>query len=116
MKPSILRTALAGLAIGLSFIVNPAAMAMPKLTREKCGVVERINYETHTLTIRPSEGGDPLVVVWKERTRFVRNATFDSAESLTEGRKVCIRYRWPFFGKKFATRVIWSNGMSRDKS
>ena len=110
MKTSLASTTLAVL-VAVSFIAaGPSAAAMPRLSRERCGVIERIDRETRTLVIRLETGKEPLEVVWKKRTKFVRNGKFEFAALPEKGRHVCVRYRSPFFGDKFATRVFWNNG------
>lgn len=96
----------------LSLIVLLMAGASEAATpraREWCGIVEGINYDEQTLTIRSSKKGNALQVLWKKDTRFVRDGKFEPAGALKKGAKVCVYYHSPFFGRPFATKVVWQN-------
>ncbi len=84
--------------------------ARPPRAREVCGVVQKIDRETHALTVLSEKKGEPLNVVWKPDTKFVHNWKFTDLVSLNVERRVCVYYRTPFFGKPFVTKIVWVNG------
>jgi len=108
LNPSSLKAVLATTAF--LCLSSADSWARPPRARELCGVVERINHETYTLTVLPEKKGQPLNVVWKRDTRFIHNWKFTDSAFLKEGLRGCVYYRSPFFGKPFVTKVVWVNG------
>lgn len=107
MKRSVL-TQLVGLLLAGVFLASGGnAAARPPRSREQCGVLRRIDRETQTLSLLPSQGRKSLEVLWKKDTTFLRNWKSDSVASVKEGMRICVFYRSPFFGKPFATKVVW---------
>ena len=86
------------------------AWARPPLARPLPGVVQSIDRDARTLTVLPSKGKGPVVLVWKNDTRFLHNWRFTNAATLKEGTTAVVYYRAPLFGKPFATKVVWENG------
>ena len=107
-NPSSLKTAITAALLCLSIADS---WARPPRARELCGVVEKIDRDTQTLTVLSGKG-DPLNAVWKRDTKFIDNWKFTDSGSLKEGRRACVYYHSPFFGKPFVTKVIWTNGQS----
>lgn len=79
-------------------------------SREKCGLIQSIDREHRALTLLPSKSDKALTFVWNKQTRFIHNSKFDSADSVKEGMRLRVYYHSPFFGKPFATKVVWENG------
>ena len=84
--------------------------ARPPRAREVCGVVQKIDRETNTLTVLSEKKGEPLNVVWKPDTKFIHNWKFAPASELKKAAHATVYYRTPFFGKPFVTRIVWING------
>lgn len=84
--------------------------ARPPRARELCGIIEAIDAQTHTLTVQSPKRDQPLTVVWKRDTKFLRNWKSTDSAALKEGQRVCVYYRSPFFGKPLVTKVAWTNG------
>ncbi len=80
--------------------------------RELCGVIQAIDPQTHSLTVQSPKRDQPLAVVWKRDTRFIKNWKFVPADTLKEGTRGCVYYHTPFFGKPFVTKVVWLNEQS----
>jgi hypothetical protein len=96
--------------IALVLLSGLDSWARPPRAREVCGLVQKIDRETHTLTVLSEGKGEPLNVVWKRDTKFIRNWKFTDSGALKEERRACVYYRTPFFGKPFVTKIVWVNG------
>ena len=76
------------------------------MSREMSGTVQRMDRQT--LILQPAGPTKPVTLAFdRKRTKFVRGNHFVSAEALRAGTAVQVRYRTPFFGERFATRVSW---------
>lgn len=109
MKSSNNRPFLSTLLLTALFLAAANAEARSPRAREWCGVLEQIGPQGETLKVRSSKGNKPLEVLWKKETRFVHNGKFDSAAALKPGERVCVYYHSPFFGRPFASKVVWGN-------
>ena len=107
-KSSSLKTALA--ATALICLSSADTWARPPRARELCGVIQDIDAQTHTLTVQSPKRDQPLTVIWKRDTRFIKNWKFTDSASLKVGLQACVYYRSPLFGKPFVTKVVWVNG------
>ena len=109
MKKTLqLRRALRALALLSSFLIVSEASARPPRAREAQAFVESIELATQTLTLKYPKGEGPEKVIWTKQTKFVHNGEFASASLLKESANAVIFYRSPFFGKPFATKVVWT--------
>ena len=109
MKTSLkLRAALGVVTIVAAFLSAPEASARPPRARETRVVVQSIDRSIKTLTLKYSQGRGPEQVIWTTQTKFVHNGESASRLLLKESATVVIYYRSPFFGKPFATRVVWT--------
>ena len=72
------------------------------------GVIQSIDYQKRTLTLSQTEEHDPRKVIWKSNTQFLLDSRNVNATKLVIGTHVTIYYHAPFFGKPFATKIIWS--------
>ena len=66
------------------------------------------------MTLQCGKDAKALELVWTKQTAFLQDWKFADAASLRTNQAVVVHYRSPFFGKKFATKVVWKNG-SDDK-
>lgn len=103
-------------AIALVLLSCADSWARPPRAREVCGVVQKIDRETQTLTVVSEKKAGPLNVVWKRDTKFIHNWRFTDPGSLKEDLRACVYYRSPFFGKPFVTKVVWTNGEKPERS
>lgn len=99
------------LVISFGFFLMPTeSQARPPRARERACVIQNIERDSHTMSLQCSKDAKPLEVVWKKDTKFLKDWKFTDAASLKAGQAVVVYYRSPFFGKKFATRVVLQNG------
>jgi hypothetical protein len=87
------------------------AFAHTTRSRPVEATIESINHETRTLTITHAKGKGPSVVALTKQTKFIHNWKFAPSSELRSGAHATVYYRTPFFGKPFATRVVWVNGV-----
>ena len=86
------------------------AFAHPPRSRPVEATIESLNLENRKLTIAPAKGKGPSVVALTRQTKFIHNWKFAPASELKTGARATVYYRTPFFGKPFATRIVWVNG------
>ena len=67
--------------------------AMPPRQHSVSGVITDIDREAHTITLAPSKGDQPLVVVWKNSTRFSQGRSRICLGTLKSGETVKVYYR-----------------------
>ena len=77
--------------------------------REAHGVIQSIDYQKQILTLTYAQAPGPQKLIWKSDTQFVRDLKPVSATELKVGINVTIYYHSPFFGKPYATKVVWTN-------
>jgi hypothetical protein len=87
--------------------VNSTLFAHTPHAREAHGVIQSIDYQKQTLTVAYAKGRGPQKLIWRSDTEFLQDLTPVSATELKEGAQVTIYYHAPFFGKPFATKVVW---------
>ena len=81
------------LGFALLFTTVSSSWALPPTQHGFRGVVESIDRSTHTLTVAPMKGGQPLVFVWNDSTRFRQGWGRLCSGALQEGAPVKIYYR-----------------------
>lgn len=86
--------------------------ARPPRAREACGVLQNIDLNSRSLTLKADKRERPLEVIWKGDTRFVKDWKFDAPTTLKSGMRACIYYHSPFFGKPFITKITWTSNSS----
>lgn len=89
----------------------PNALAHAPRSRPVEATVESVSLENRTLTIAPTKGKGPSVVALTKQTKFIHNRKFAPPSELKSGAHATVYYRTPFFGKPFATRIVWVNGV-----
>jgi len=82
------------------------AKARPPRSRSELGVIESVDPAPRVVHLRSSHRREPLRFVWNSRTRFVAGEHFTSADQLRSGGGVQVWYRTPFFGERFATKIV----------
>jgi hypothetical protein len=88
---------------------NFSAFAHTPHAREAQGVIQSIDYQKQTLTLTYVQELGPQKLIWKSDTQFLRDLKPVSATELKVGMDVTIYYHSPFFGKPYATKVVWTN-------
>jgi hypothetical protein len=81
------------LGFALLFTTVSSSWAMPPRQHSLRGIVESIDQSTHTMTVAPMKGGQPLVFVWKDSTRFRQCWSRLCSGALQNGSPVKIYYR-----------------------
>lgn len=77
--------------------------------REAHAVIQSIDYQKRMLTLTYVQERAPQKLIWKSDTQFLRDVKPGSAAELKVGMEVTIYYHSPFFGKPYATKVVWTN-------
>jgi hypothetical protein len=67
--------------------------ALPPRQHAVAGVIARIDYDTHTITLAPANGDKPFVFAWKDSTRFSRGWSRICLGVLETGQSVKVHYR-----------------------
>ena len=80
-----------------------------------CGTIEAIDQDARILRLRRDGEAVPLTLVWNSQTRFVEGTRFVTAAELTKGARVTVWYHTPFFGKRFATKIVIERSAVRPK-
>lgn len=102
-------------ALGVILWLAPLeSQARPPRARERQCVIQTIERDSRTMTLQCGKDAKALELVWTKQTTFLQDWKFADAASLRTNQAVVVHYRSPFFGKKFATKVVWKNG-SDDK-
>ena len=78
------------------------------MPREEFGTIQSIEIGTHRLTVIPARAAKPLTLIWNSQTRFLQDWRFTNVERLKQGTRVTVYYHSPFFGDRFATKIIWT--------
>jgi hypothetical protein len=94
--------------MSLLMITTNAEARVPH-ARDAAGVVQTINQDKRTLTLDYPQGHGPREAVWNSDTTFLRNGKSATAAELKESAHATIYYKSPFFGKPFATKVVWND-------
>ena len=87
--------------------VSFSAFAHTPHVREAHGIIQSIDYQKRILTLTYDQEPGPQEVIWKSNTQFLENLKSVPAIELKEGAHVMIYYHVPFFGKPYATKVVW---------
>ncbi|MGA9451247.1 MAG: hypothetical protein WBW41_07880 [Verrucomicrobiia bacterium] len=88
-------------------LITPHAEAHSPRAREADAIVNTINYAKRTLSLGYPQSHGPKTVVWNSDTEFLCGGKIVSATELKEGTHLTIYYHSPFWGKPFATKIIW---------
>lgn len=99
------------MCVGL-LAAGTASAAGPR-PRQVDAVVRSVDRESQTLILNHDTDLAPKKLLWTKETLFVRNDTSATSTDLAEGVKANVRYRWPFFGKPFATHIAWRSETAR---
>jgi hypothetical protein len=97
------------------FLPGAPASAMPPLGRESDGLIQSVDANNRTLTIKLEGESRLQTFEWNKDTRFLRDWKSTTSAALKAGVTVRIRYHSPIFGKPFVTRVIFLELQSNRK-
>ena len=75
---------------------------------ETNAVIQSIDFTNRVLNFTHQQGSRFDHLIWKNYTQFLRDGKPVSAKELNAGAHLKVYYRSPFFGKPFATKIIWS--------
>ena len=90
MKTKVLTTLI---ALAAFLEAAPQGWALPPRQRSVSGVISSIDYQARTLTLAPSTQAKPVVLAWKDSTRFVQGSSRICSGSLAAGQPVRVSYR-----------------------
>jgi len=110
MKPFSSRKVIGVALVAAALLIASDAFARPPRSRPVEATVESVSLENRTLTLVPTKGKGPSVVALTKQTKFIHNWKFAPAGELRGGARATVYYRTPFFGKPFATKIVWVNG------
>jgi hypothetical protein len=96
----VLALCIAGLAISTN------ATARTARARIQQGIIQTIEPERHLLRLRAADQTALLTIVWDNRTRFFDNMRSVTDAELKKGMLVTVSYHTPFFGERFATKIV----------
>lgn len=104
---SVCGIALILVVAGLCSVALPSH-AMPRFSRDIAGTVQSTG--PTSLSLIPRDRSESMAFVWKEkRTKFIRDGSVVTIDSLAVGTQVQVRYRAPLFGPRIALRVVWQS-------
>ena len=88
-----------------------------RILRDPCcsGTIETVDQNARILRVQRQGEAVPLTLVWNSRTSFVEGTRLVTAAELTNGARVTVWYRTPFFGKPFATKIVIERSAVRPK-
>ncbi len=91
MKTTPLKIFLLGGA--LLFAAATETTALPPRQHAAFGSISAIDLKAHIITLAPSQGGKPLVLMWSETTRFSQGWHRICLGALDPGQSVKVYYR-----------------------
>jgi hypothetical protein len=77
------------------------------------GVIQSIDYQKQIMTLTYVQERGPQKLIWRSDTQFLCELKPVSVTELIKGAQVTIEYHSPFFGKPYATKVVWTNNQRR---
>ncbi len=111
MKQSSMPKTISMLLLMACCLFSFNASAHTSRAREIRAVVQSIDYQKSILTLTYAQKEGPWELIWKPHTQFLRNLKPTSVTELKTGTQIVVYYHSPFFGKPFATKVVWSDEM-----
>ena len=105
------------LLLGVFLVTGTQVQAMPRMWRSICGKVDRIYPEEKTaILITEDKKKKVMLITWNKRTRAYRNGAPVDKVEFKEGEQLCLHYRAPLFGKRWATKVFLGGPKSPEKT
>lgn len=89
---------------------------MPRLSRESDGLVQSVDRNSETFVIKIDDNSRLRSFEWNKKTQFFLDATLSNSRILRAGVSIRIRYRVPFFGKPFVTKVTMHRPVKKNSS
>lgn len=76
--------------------------------REECcsGTIKTFDENSRVIVIQRRGETVPLTLKWNNKTKFLERNGFVTPGKLKNGALVTVWYRTPFFGKRFATKIV----------
>ncbi|MDQ6632363.1 MAG: hypothetical protein M3Y82_11525 [Verrucomicrobiota bacterium] len=108
MRLLFFRGVIGAFLLSACFFAATDASASSIHSREISVIIEAIDRHAHALSLIYEQGRGPQKVIWNKKTDFVCNGKFVTDAKLKEGTRAIIYYRSPFFGKPFATKIVWT--------
>ena len=107
MNASLISKNIGTLLLLVCCFANSSALAHTPRARETRGVIQSIDYQKQILTLTYAQESGPQKLAWRSDTQFLKDSKPVPATKLKEGAQVTVYYHSPFFGKPFATKVVW---------
>lgn len=83
------------------------ALARPPMSRQAVGRIESVDSSAQRFTFwRAANAGD-LVLAWNRRTAIYLDGLKSTPAALKSGQSARVYYRTPFFGPRWASRVVF---------
>jgi hypothetical protein len=93
--------------LGATVFATKSVFGITVRPREEFGTIQSIDIGTRRLTVNPAREAKPLTLIWNSQTRFLQDWRFTTVEQLKQGTRVTVYYHSPFFGDRFATKIVW---------
>ena len=96
-----------GIVLCIAFATTaPQASARSHRARVQQGIIQTIDRDALLLRFQPTGQPEVLTIAWNSRTSFVKDTLSVTAAELRKGSLVTISYHTPFFGERFASKVV----------
>lgn len=89
------------------------AEAMPRLWRKACGTVGRMYSSKKLFSVITDDNNRVFLVSWNKRTRVYLNGERVEEVDIKEGDHLCLHYRTPLFGNRWATKILLIQAKNR---
>ena len=117
MKPrrfERMRGGVLGLIVLVTMFAQPHSMfGLSVRPRDESGAIQSVDFQARRLTINLGCGDKTLTVTWDSWTRFIDGLHFTTVDRLKRGMQIIVYYHSPFFGERYATKILFSNGPSK---
>lgn len=91
------------------FAQVPTSFGISLRSREEFGTIQAIDLRTRRLAIKVERDAKQLALVWGSSTSFIEGSHFTTVDRLQRGMQVTVYYRSPFFGERYATKILVNN-------
>lgn len=81
--------------------------------REESGAIQSVDFQARRLTINLGCSDKTLTVAWDSWTRFIDGLDSTTVDRLKRGMRIKVYYHSPFFGERYATKILLSNRQNK---
>ena len=97
---------LGAIILVVMFAPVPTSFGISLRSREESGTIQTIDLRTRRLAIKGGRDAKKLALVWRSSTWFIEDSRFTTVDRLKRGMQVTVYYRSPFFGERYATKIL----------